>query len=128
GLFDQGFLADDDDDAGIGDVETAAVGFKVIADLRTLGEADVAIDDGAADARVAPYVHVVVDDGIRDFGIAVDADVVADHGFLDASAGDHRTAGDDGIEGGAHTLGVGEDKLGRGILVLPSAQRPGAVV
>ncbi len=33
GLFDEGFLAHDDDDAGIGDMEAAAVGFEVVADL-----------------------------------------------------------------------------------------------
>ena len=50
GFFDEGFLADDDDDAGIGDVEAAAVGFEVVADFGALGEADVAINDGAANA------------------------------------------------------------------------------
>src|SRR6266481_9490558 len=64
GFFDQGFLADDDDDTGISDVEAALVGFEVIADLGALGKADVAVDDGAADARVAADVHVVVNDGI----------------------------------------------------------------
>ena len=63
GLLDEGFLADDDNDAGIAHVEAAAVGFEVVADFRALGKTDMAIDDGAADARVAPDVHVVVDDG-----------------------------------------------------------------
>src|SRR5260370_1984502 len=62
GLLDQRFLADDDDDAGIGDVEAAAVGFEVIADLGALGEADVAVNDGAADARVAGAAHKVVEE------------------------------------------------------------------
>src|ERR1700731_4490454 len=62
-FLDQGFLADDDDDTRIGDVEAALVGFQVIADLGALGKADVAVDDGAADARVVADVHVVVDDG-----------------------------------------------------------------
>ena len=50
GLLDERFLADDDDDAGIGDVEAAAVGFQIVANLGALGKADVAIDDGAANA------------------------------------------------------------------------------
>src|SRR6266849_3591349 len=109
GLFDEGFLADDDDDAGIADVEAAAVGFEVVADLAALGKADVAVDDSAADARVAADVHVLVDDGIGDFAVTVDADVVANDGFLNAPAGDDRTAGDDGIQRDAHALGIGED-------------------
>jgi hypothetical protein len=64
GFFDEGFLADDNDDAGIANVEAAAVGFEVVADLGALGEADVAVDDGAADARVAADIHVIVDDGV----------------------------------------------------------------
>ncbi len=86
GLFDEGFLADDDDDAGIADVEAAAVGFEVVADLSALGKADVAINDGAADTRVAADIHVIVDDGIRDFAVTVDADVVADDGTMESSA------------------------------------------
>src|ERR1700675_4133927 len=79
GFFDEGFLADDDDDAGIGDMEAAAVGFQVVADPGALGKTDVAVDDGAADARVAADIHVVVDDGIGDFAVAVDAHVVANY-------------------------------------------------
>ena len=63
GFFDQGFLADDYDYAGVGDVEATLVGFHVVADFGAFGQADVAVDDGAADARVAGDVHVVVDDG-----------------------------------------------------------------
>src|SRR6267378_2003847 len=122
GFLDQGFLADDDDDAGIADMEAAAVGFEVVADLGALGEADVAIDDSAADARVAADIHVIVNDGIRDFTVTVDADVVADYGFLNAATGD------DGIEGDAHALRIGEDKFCRRILVLPGAERPGSVI
>src|SRR4029077_16868544 len=49
-FLDQRFLPDDDDDAGIGDVEAATVGFEVVADFGVLGQVDVAVDDGAADA------------------------------------------------------------------------------
>src|SRR5712664_4493322 len=87
-FFDEGFLADDDDNTGIGNVEAAAVGFEVVADLGALGKADVAVDNGAADARMAADIHVVVDDGIGDFAVAVDADIVANRRFLDAAAGD----------------------------------------
>src|SRR5467141_2384415 len=128
GFFDQGFLADDDDDTGIGDVEAALVGFEVVADLGALGKADVAVNDGAADARVAADVHVVVDDGIQDIAVTVDADVVADDGFLNAAAGDDGASGDDGIESDAHALGIGKDKLGRRILVLPGTERPVLVI
>src|SRR5260370_14957064 len=121
GFFDEGFLADDDDDAGIGDVEAAAVGFEVVADFSALGEANVAVNDGATNARVASDVYVVVDDGFGDFGIAVDANVVADDGSLHPAAGDYRTAGHDGIEGHAHAFRVCEDELCGGILGLPGA-------
>jgi len=50
-------------------MEAALVGFEVVADLGPLGKADVAVDDGAADARVAADVHVVVDDGIQDIAV-----------------------------------------------------------
>src|SRR5271168_908408 len=46
GFFYQGFLADDDNDAGVGDVEAAAVGFQVVADFGAFGKADVAVNDG----------------------------------------------------------------------------------
>jgi len=49
-LFDQGLLADNDDDAGICDVEAAAVGFSVVADFGALRETNVAVDDGASNA------------------------------------------------------------------------------
>src|SRR5882762_47773 len=106
GFFNQGFLADDDDDAGIADAEAAAVGLDVVADLGALGEADVTIDDSAADARVAADIHVIVNDGIRDFTVTVDADVVAEYGFLNAAAGDDGASGDDGIECDAHALRI----------------------
>src|SRR6266849_4351853 len=111
GFLDQGFLADDDDDTGIGDVEAALVGFQVVADLGALGK-----------------VHVVVDDGIQDIAVTVDADVVADDGFLNAAAGDDGPSGDDGIESDAHALGIGKDKLGWRILVLPGTERPVLVI
>src|SRR5260370_179586 len=60
GLFDEGFLADDDDDAGIADVEAAAVGFEVVADLSALGKADVGINDGGAGTREGAAVYEIV--------------------------------------------------------------------
>src|SRR5215469_1619084 len=128
GFFDQGFLANDDDDAGRGDVEAALVGLKVIADFGVLGKTDVAVDDGAADARVAADVDVIVDDRGGDFAVAVDADVVAEDRGLHAAAGEDGAVTDDGVKSDTHAVGIGKDKLRRGILLLPGAQRPGLVV
>src|SRR5258706_15659104 len=63
GFFNQGFLAADNDDAGIADMEAAAVGVEVVADLGALGEAGVAIDDSAAAAGGGGDIHVSVNDG-----------------------------------------------------------------
>src|SRR6266849_779224 len=128
GLFDEGFLPDHDDDAGIGDVEPAAVGLGVVADFGALREADVAVDDGAPDSRMAADVDVVIDDGFGDFAVAVDADIVADDAALNAPTGDDRSASDDGIESHAHALGIGEDEFRGRILMLPGAQRPIVVI
>src|SRR5258708_2139126 len=80
-LLNQRFLADHDDDAGVGDVETASVGFEVEADFGAFGQIDVAVDDGPANFRVPPDVHVVVQNAFTDVAIAVDAHVIADHTF-----------------------------------------------
>src|SRR5260370_40970714 len=53
GFFDEGFLADDDDDAGVGDVEAAAVGFEVEAGFNALGEANAAVNGAASNAPMA---------------------------------------------------------------------------
>jgi len=53
-------------------VKAAFVGFEVIADFGALGKIDVAVDDGAADARMAADVYVVIDDGVGDFAVTVD--------------------------------------------------------
>src|SRR5271157_3423805 len=89
GFFDEGLLADDDDDARGGDMKAAAVGFEVEADFGFFGKADVAVDDGAADARVAANVDVIVQNGFGDFAIAIDADIVTDDAVLDAAAGEY---------------------------------------
>src|SRR5260370_15743368 len=67
GLFDEGFLPDDDDDAGIGDVEAAAVGFEVVADLGALGKADVAVNDGGAAAGGWGAVYMILASWIISF-------------------------------------------------------------
>ena len=121
-------MADYYDYAGGGDVEAALIGFGVVADFGVFGEADVAVDDGAADARVAADIDVVIDDGSGDFAIAVDADVVAEEGVLDAAAGKNGAVGNDRIERDAHAIGIGENKFRWRILMLPGAQRPGLVV
>src|SRR5262249_34917721 len=115
-------------DAGIGDVVAAPVGFEVVADFGVLGKGDVAVDDGAANARVAADVHVIVEDGFADFAETVDANIVAKDGVLDPAAGDDGTARDDGVNGDAHAVRVAEDELGRRVLMLPGAEGPGAVV
>src|SRR2546429_2790049 len=107
-LFDKGLLANDDDNAGIGDVKAAAVGFEVVANLGAFRKADVAVDDGAANARVAGHVHVAVHCGLRDFRVAVDAHIGGDGGSLDAAAGDHRAGRHDGIERPAQSVPVGK--------------------
>ena len=109
-------------------MEAAAVGFEVIANFGFFGKADVAVDDGAADARVAADVDVIIEDGFRDFAIAIDADIVADDAILHAATGEDRAAGDDGINGNAHAAGIGKYEFCRGILVLPAAERPMLVV
>src|SRR5207249_11212500 len=45
-----------------------------------------------------------------------------------AAAGDHRAARNDGIESHAHAFRVGKNEFCWWVLVLPSAQGPGAVV
>ena len=100
GLFDQGFLTDYYDDAGFGDVVAAFVGFEVVADFGSLGKADVAVDDGAADARVATDIDVIVEDGFLHFAETVHANVISQDGMLDPSTGNDGAGGDDGIDSG----------------------------
>src|SRR5256885_6674911 len=128
GFFDKGFFADDDDDAGVGDVVAALIGFEVVTDFGAFGEADVAINDGAANARVAADADVIVQDGITDFAEAVDAHVVADNGFRNAAAGNDGTCRNDGVHTNAHAVGIAEDEFCGRILVLPGAERPGTIV
>src|SRR5713101_4785523 len=87
GLFDEGFLPDDDDDSGFGDVKAAAVCFEIKPDLGMLRQCNVAVDDGVLNARVAADNDVIVDDGIRNVRITVDAHVVTDDRAVDAPAG-----------------------------------------
>jgi len=127
-LFDHGLFTDDHNDAIFGDVVFLAIRFNVKANLGVLGERDVAVHDGIADAGVAAKIDVVEDDGVFDIAVAVDADVVAQDRELDAAAGDDGAAGDDRIESHAHAIGIGKDKLGGRVLMLPGAQGPGLVV
>src|SRR5271166_3383305 len=127
-LFDQGLLANDDDDAGGSDMEAAAVGFEVVANFGFFGEADVAVDYGAANAGMAADVDVIIKDGIGDFAIAIDADIVTDDAILDAAPGEDGAAGNDGVDGNALAVGIGKDEFRGGILVLPAAERPMLVV
>src|SRR5271165_240910 len=105
-------------------METPAVGLHVVADLGVFGKADVAIDDGALDAGVAPHVHVIVDDRVGHFAVAVHAHVIAHYAVLHTPAGENRAAGDDRVDAHAHAVRIGKDEFCGRILVLPAAQGP----
>src|SRR5437762_9700072 len=62
GILEQRVVAGDDDDAGFGDEVALAVGFGVVADSGALGEMNVAVDNGAADAAVASDADVSEED------------------------------------------------------------------
>jgi hypothetical protein len=62
GILEQGVVAGDDDDAGFGHEVALAVGFGVVADSGALGEMNVAVDNGAADAAVASDADVSEED------------------------------------------------------------------
>src|SRR5271157_584525 len=109
-------------------MEAAAIGFKVEANFGFFGKADVAVNDGAADAGVSADVDVIVEDGIGDFAVAIDADIVTDDAILDAATGEDGAPGDDGVNGNAHAVLIGKDEFSGGILVLPAAERPMLVV
>src|SRR2546428_244437 len=69
-LLEQALLRDDHDDAGLGDVIFLPVFFQIEPDLRALRDMDVAVDDGAPDARIAGGFDVGHQDGGLDFGVA----------------------------------------------------------
>src|SRR5580692_1603787 len=87
GLFDHGFGAHDYDYAVLGDRVSRAVGFGVVADYGAFWQADVAVNDGAANAAAAADDHVVENDALIHFAVAIDTHVEAENGFGDASAG-----------------------------------------
>src|SRR5271167_3657766 len=127
-LFDQGLLAHHDNNPRIGHMEPPPIGFSVIADLRSLGKANVTVNDRPSNARVSPDIHVVIDDRVTHLGVAVHTNVVPDHAPLYSSAGNHRTSGHDGIERHAHSFGIGKDEFRWRILVLPRTQWPMVVI
>jgi len=104
-------------------VVTALIGFEVVTYFGAFWEADVAINDGAANARVAADANVIVEDGIADFAEAVDAHIVADNGFRNAAAGNDGTCRNDGVHTNAHAVGIAENEFCGRILVLPGAER-----
>src|ERR1700730_1007635 len=109
-------------------MEAPLVGLQVVTNFCALREADVAIDNRPADARVPADIHVVVDNRFRDLRITIYADIGAQHGFHHASARNDGASGYNRIQRHAHALGVGENKFRRRILVDPGAQRPGGVI
>src|SRR5271163_4247034 len=127
-FFDHGFGADYYYYAVFGDRVTRAVGFGIVADYCAFGQAYVAINYGAADAAAAAYVHVIEDDALIEFAVAIDAHIEPEDGFGDASAGNDGARADNGIERDAHAGGIGENKFGGGILLLPGVEGPAFVV
>jgi hypothetical protein len=87
GFFDHGFWADYYYYAVFGDGVAGSVGFGVVADYCAFGEADVAVNYGAANAAAAADVHVIEHDALIEFAVTVDAHIEAENGFGDASAG-----------------------------------------
>src|SRR3974377_490780 len=85
-LFDHGFGANDDDNAAVGNGIAGTIGLLVVADDRALRQLHMAIDDGAADARVTPDIHMIEDDRILYFGIAIDAHIVTNPRFRHSAA------------------------------------------
>src|ERR1700691_5496827 len=128
GFFDHGFWADYYYYAVFCNGVAGAVGFGVVADYCTFGQAYVTVDYGAANAATAAYVHVIEDDTLVEFAVTVDAHSEAENGFGDAAAGNDGAGADDGIERDAHAGGIGEDEFGGRILLLPGVQRPALVV
>src|SRR5580658_9054537 len=128
GILKKGIIAGYDCDTAIGDEVAGAVGYGVVADGGAFGEMDVAVDDAAADAAMAPDGDVGEQDGLIDFGVGIHADVWGEDGVPDQSAGDDAAIGDDGIECGALTIFLREDELGRRVLALVGADGPVVVV
>ena len=77
-FLDHRFFADDYDDPAIRHVVPLAVGLEVVANLRALGDRDMAIDNSVADPRVAPDIDVVEQDRVFHLAVAVDSHVVAE--------------------------------------------------
>src|ERR1700682_3397387 len=61
-FLDHGLFAHDDDHAALRDVIPLAIGFEIVSDFGALGDGDVTVDDGVADAGVASDVHMVEQD------------------------------------------------------------------
>src|SRR4051812_11664031 len=77
---DQGFIVGrDDDDAVVGDGMAPPIFLGVVADERAPRDEHVAIDDRAADPRVAPDADAGHQDALIDVAEAVDPDVGAQH-------------------------------------------------
>src|SRR5208282_3607919 len=121
GLFDQGLLAHHDHNSRFSHMEPPPVGLSVKTNLRPLREADVTVNDCAANPRMPTNIHVIVHNRIGHLAVAVHSDVIPNDAPLHASAGNHRASRNDGIERHAHALRIGKDEFRRGILVLPCA-------
>src|SRR6516164_5637844 len=77
----------DDGDAAFAHRVADGVAGQVVADVVPLGDANVLVDDGAADPRAAADVDVVEQNRGLDARAGVDEDVAAQHRVLHEAAG-----------------------------------------
>src|SRR5260370_16673525 len=62
GILEQGIVAGDDDDAGVGNEVALTVGFGVVADIGAFREVNVPLANGAPDASAASEADVSEED------------------------------------------------------------------
>ena len=122
-------FAADDDDAGFGYVPSAgAVSVEIVADGGAFRNADIFVEDGAADLGVAANVAVIHDDASFDHSAGVNADTASENGFAHQASGEDASTGDDAVEGLAATIGLVENKFGGRIGIAGAAYGPLAIV
>src|SRR4029078_2771174 len=101
-----------DHDPVVADGVSQSIFFLVEADQRAARNEDVAVDDGAPDARVAADAHAGHQDALIDVAEAVDANVGAENTAGDAAAGNDAPGRNDRVERlSAPAAFVGEHEL-----------------
>src|SRR5271156_2904788 len=100
-------------DAGVGDVIEFTVAVQVITYDCVGRDADIFVQNRAADAGAAADVAVVENDGILDVGVRMDADAAANYRSPDQAARQNGAAGHNGIDGMATAAFRVEDEFGR---------------